>query len=107
MRRAVLSALLAAALAFPTAGCKHLIRLPGGDIRIGQDTEPVGPIVTAEDRSGAACGPDLPACPGGTACFSSKDGAKCMTEDAACAAAGCAERPCEITESFPMRAICH
>ena len=90
------------------AGCKHLLKVPdvGGNIRIGHETKPTGPIITSETQSGAACGPNLPACPGTTGCFVVKDKPVCTTEDAACAAAGCGSKPCQIQESYPMRAVC-
>jgi len=105
-RAAAIAVSLLAASVLGT-GCKHLIRVPGGDIRIGHETQPVAPVITDADRSGAPCGPGLPACPGSTACFATNGEGVCTTEEAACRAAGCADRPCEIAESFPMRAICH
>ncbi|MDP3938414.1 MAG: hypothetical protein Q8R92_09780 [Deltaproteobacteria bacterium] len=108
MIRAAGVAVLLLSAALLGTGCKHLIRVPGGgDLRIGQESKPVGPIITDETRSGAACGPGLAACPGGTACFAKEGEATCVTEEAACKAAGCGSRPCEIAESFPMKAICH
>jgi hypothetical protein len=58
------------------------------DVRIGHESKPTGPVVTPESMSGAACGPDLPPCPGTTACFVVGGKAICTTEDAACKAAG-------------------
>ena len=87
--------------------CRHLIRVPGGDIRIGQESEPTGPIITDEARSGALCGPGLESCLGGTKCFKANGKAVCMTEDAACEAADCGGSLCQILESFPMQAVCH
>ena len=88
-------------------GCKHLIKVPGGDIRLWDDPKPVGPIVNAETRSGVTCGANLPRCRGGTQCFAGNGEATCMTEEAACEAAGCSGGLCEILESFPLQAACH
>lgn len=99
-----LAAILLAPLAH--AGCRHTIQIPGGDIRIGHETHPTGPLITRESQSGAPCGPGLPSCPGTIQCFAEGGKATCMTEDAACTAAACGQRPCEILESFPLRAVC-
>lgn len=88
-------------------GCKHIIKMPGGDIRLWEDPEPVGPIVDAETHSGVPCGADLPRCRGGTQCFSGNGEAVCMTEEAACKAVGCCGGLCEIIESLPLQAVCH
>jgi hypothetical protein len=86
--------------------CRHKLGIPGGEIRIGRETHPTGPIITPESQSGAPCGPGLSPCPGTTQCFAVGVKASCMTEDAACAAARCGIRPCQVIESFPMKAIC-
>ncbi len=88
-------------------GCRHVLRTPGGDIRIGDDPDPVAPLVTPESQSGGACGPGLPPCPGGTQCFATGDAPTCLTEEAACAEAGCGDKLCQIAESFPLQALCH
>ena len=99
--------ILLIALAVSPPGCKHFIKVPGGDIRLWEDPEPVGPIVNAETRSGVTCGSELPRCLGGTQCFSGNGEAICMTEEAACEAAGCSGGLCEILDSFPLQAVCH
>lgn len=108
MRRAASFAILLLLAAPGLAGCKRALLpdVPGMNVRIGQDSKPTGPIVTPESLSGAACGPDLPPCPGTTACFEVGGKPTCTTEDAACEAAGCQGRPCQVLESFPMRALC-
>ena len=98
---------VAVTLAGAPPACKHLVRLPGGDIRIGEESEPVGPIITDETRSGVSCGPALPPCQGGTRCFAKSGEALCMTEEAACEAAACSGGLCEILDSFPLQAVCH
>lgn len=108
MTRITLPRALILLIAFAVApGCKHIIKVPGGDIRLWEDPEPVGPIVDAASRSGVSCGAELPRCLGGTQCFAGREAAVCMTEEAACEAAGCSGGLCEILESFPLQAVCH
>ncbi|MFQ5457662.1 MAG: hypothetical protein ACE5FC_04305 [Myxococcota bacterium] len=109
MTRATLIGLLAlVTILAGSPACRHFIKIPGGgDIRIGHESEPVGPIVNDETRSGASCGPERPPCRGGTRCFGNNGKAACMTEEAACEAAGCGGKLCEILESFPLKAVCH
>jgi hypothetical protein len=106
MRRAARLALAALLAAMVVAGCRQAFapNIPG--VRIGHESTPTGPVITAESLSGAPCGPNLPPCPGPTACFVVHGKPTCTTEDAACEAAGCKGRPCQILESFPMRAEC-
>jgi hypothetical protein len=89
------------------SGCKHVMHLPGGDIRLFEETEPVAPMITPESRSGGACGPDLAPCPGGTQCFTIGEKSTCLTEKGACEAAGCGDRLCQIVETFPLGAVCY
>lgn len=103
-RLLVLTGLLAC---LALGGCRHVLRPRWGDIRIWADPEPVAPLVTPESQSGGACGPGLPPCPGGTRCFATGDAPTCLTEEAACAEAGCADTLCQIVESFPLKALCH
>ena len=107
MRRTAHLALALLLAAGAVGGCRRVLapNIPG--VRIGHESKPTGPIVTAESLSGAPCGPNLPPCPGTTACFVVNGKPICTTEDAACEAAGCKGRPCQILESFPMRAECH
>ena len=108
MRLAARAAIVLLLAAQALAGCKQALLpdVPGMDVRIGHESKPTGPVITPESVSGGACGPNLAPCPATTACFQIGDRAVCTTEDAACEAAGCRGRPCEILESFPMRAVC-
>jgi len=108
MRRAARVAAVLLVFAQGLGACKRALipDVPGMDVRIGHESKPTGPVVTPESISGGACGPNLPPCPGTTVCFVVHGKPICTTEDAACKAAGCEGRPCQILESFPMRAVC-